>query len=227
MRLVKARFLERPNRFLVRADLQGEGVDCHLPNPGRLRELLLPGAELLLRPAGGARRKTAFDAVAVRAGEVLVSLDTRLPNRAVRRALEKRSLPPFASSTRVLPEVPLGDSRVDFLLRDGADCYLEVKSVSLVEAGVALFPDAPTRRGRRHVEELEAAVAAGARAAVLFLVQRPDAHAFRPHDATDPAFGAALRRAHRRGVEVHAYRTRFDGERLVDFEPLQISLAPG
>lgn len=224
MRLEEARFLERPNRFLVRADLRGTVVPAHLPNPGRLRELLRPGAKLYLRPQPAGHRKTAYDAVAVRTGGVLVSVDTRLPNRAVRRALEARTLPAFAAYTRVRPEVPLGASRIDFLLRNGEACYLEVKSVTLVEGGVALFPDAPTGRGRRHVEELTKTVEAGHRAAILFLVQRPDARRFRPHDATDPAFGDALRRAEGRGVEIHAFRSRFDGEDLVDFAPLQISL---
>ncbi len=227
MRLVEARFLERPNRFLVLADLQGEVVPCHLPNPGRLQELLLPGARLSLRRQPRHQRKTAYDVAAVRTGDVLVSVDTRLPNRAVRRALEARILPEFQAFTQVLPEVALGDSRMDFLLRDGKDCYLEVKSVTLVEDGVALFPDAPTERGRRHVQELAEAVRGGLRAAILFLVQRPDARLFRPRDATDPRFGEALRRAHGEGVEVYAYRSRFDGGALVDLAPLQISLAVG
>lgn len=224
MRWVEARFRTRRNRFLVEAERRGRVVLAHLPNPGRLRELLVPGATLSLAPRAGPDRKTKYDLVAVRAGDVWVSLDTRLPNRAVGRRLREGRLPELGSWPRVRAEVPLGSSRVDFRLENDDVYYLEVKSVTLVEGGTALFPDAPTERGRRHVEELAAALGPGVGAGVLFLVQRPDADRFRPHEAMDPAFARALRGAHAAGVEVHAYRSRFDGATLVDFEPIQSSL---
>ncbi|MFQ6013078.1 MAG: DNA/RNA nuclease SfsA [Thermoplasmata archaeon] len=224
---MEAVFEERLNRFLVRVRRSGQSRLCHLPNPGRLRELLQPGARVLLRRRPRSRRKTGFDLVAVRQGEVWVSVDTRLPNQAVRGWLTQGALPEFRDYPVVRPEAPLGESRIDFLLRDGRDCYLEVKSCTLVEDGIALFPDAPTVRGRRHVETLTAAVAEGLRAAVLFVVQRPDAATFRPRDETDPAFGEALRQARARGVEVYAYRARFDGTNLVDPQRIQTDLGWG
>jgi sugar fermentation stimulation protein A len=225
--LREAHFKARRNRFLVEAELHGSVVECHLPNPGRLRELLVPGATVYLLRKSRAGRKTGHDLVAVRHGSVLVSVDSRLPNRAVGRLLRQRALMEFSRYSTIIPEARIGESRVDFLLRDGTDCYLEVKSCTLVVDGIALFPDAPTERGRRHMEDLASAVRSGSRAAVLFVVQRPDARAFRPNDETDPRFGDALRRAHEAGVEVYAYRSTFDGNTLVGFEPVQTSLRAG
>lgn len=224
MRLLDAVFEERLNRFLVRVDRGGRARLCHLPNPGRLLELLQPGAPVLIRRRPRQRRKTGYDLVAVRQGEVWVSVDTRLPNHAVRTWLAEGVLPEFRGYTNVQPEVVLGESRVDFLLRDGRDCYLEVKSCTLVEGEEALFPDAPTARGRRHVETLAKTVERGIRSSVLFVVQRPDATLFRPHDETDPAFGKALRDAHLSGVEVYAYRSRFEEGALVDPQRIQTDL---
>lgn len=226
MTLLEARFRTRHNRFLVEVERDGQRLLCHLPNPGRLQELLVPAARVQLAPRPGPTRKTSYDLVAVRTDTVWVSLDTHLPNEAVGRALREGRLPGFDPSREVRSEVPLGASRVDFLLRDGRDYYLEVKSVTLVEGGTALFPDAPTERGQRHMRELADAVGPETSAGVLFLVQRPDARRFRPHEAMDPGFAAALRDAHAAGVEVHAFRSRFNGETLVDFAPIVTSLDP-
>lgn len=225
--LEEARFKRRLNRFLVEVEMGGEVVHSYLPNPGRLKELLTTGAVLYLRQRASDSRKTRYDTVAVLYGSTVVSLDSRLPNSAVRRRLEKGRLKEFRQYCSVRPEVRLGNSRVDFLLSNGHECYLEVKSCTLVVDGVALFPDAPTERGRRHLGELAGAVESGVKGAVLFVVQRPDAELFRPNDGTDPAFGEALRQAHDSGVEVYAYRSRFDGRDLAGFEPIQTSLGAG
>lgn len=224
--LREARFRERRNRFLAVVEMDGDAVLCHLPNPGRLRELLRPGARVYLTRREGSGRKTAYDLVAVE-GEVLVSIDSRLPNVAVRELLQEGRLWEFSGYREVSSEIAVGEGRLDFLLRNGQDCYLEVKSCTLVVEGVALFPDAPTERGTRHLKELSQLAAGGQRSAVMFVVQRPDATLFKPNDATDPKFGKALRGAHRRGVEVYAYRCRFDGRNLVDFKPIQTSLGGG
>ena len=226
MRLLEAVFEERLNRFLVRVERAGSRHLCHLPNPGRLQELLQVGTPVLLQRRTGHRRKTAHDMVAVRKGRVWVSVDTRLPNRAVGEWLAEGALPEFRAYRKVRPEVTLGESRIDFLLRNGRDCYLEVKSCTLVEGDDALFPDAPTERGRRHVETLADAVERGFRSSVLFVVQRPDASRFRPREETDPAFANALRGARARGVEVYAYRSRFEGGTLVDPQRIQTDLGP-
>jgi sugar fermentation stimulation protein A len=211
--LAPAAFVERPNRFLVRARTRGgEVVDCHLPDPGRLREMLLPGVELRIEPARNPERRTRWTVRLVRApeGEGWVSVDTGLPNRLVQQALRAGALHEFRDWRFVRKEVPLGGSRLDFLLEDrGArKLYLEVKSVTLVEDGVALFPDAVTARGARHVRELAELAREGAGAAVLFVLQRPDAREIRAARRIDPDFADALAGAREAGVRILGRRCR-------------------
>ena len=153
-----------------------------------------------------ARRKTAYDLALVEVGGVLVSADARLPNTLLREAVDAGRVPAFADYDEIRAEVRLGGSRVDLrLFGPSGTCYVEVKSVTLVENGVGLFPDAPTTRGRRHVLELRQAVGEGVRAAVVFVIQRPDARALSPHWRADPDFCDALLEAAAAGVEVYAF----------------------
>ena len=216
--MVRARFLSRTSRFSVLAELtdeageagEVESFECHLPNPGRLKELLVPGAELLLRPAKNAeRRKTKFDVFAVVADGRAVVVDSRVPNQLMREAFRSGEVPGFSGYELVKSEPQFGKSRLDFLLAGDRLCLVEVKSCTLVKNGVALFPDAPTERGRRHLLELAKARQEGYRASVIFVIQREDAEVFMPNDETDPAFGAALREAKARGVEPISLASRF------------------
>lgn len=224
--LVRGIFLRRLNRFAVLVEIGGVPRTCHLPNPGRLEELLVPGAKVFLLEKIGGGRRTGYDLAAVSHRGGLVSVDSRLPNRLVGEALAEGRLPPFCHCRVVREEVPYGRSRFDFLLQCGEKpCLLEVKSCTLVRDGMALFPDAVTERGKRHCLELARAHQEGYRAAVLFVVQRTDASIFSPNDATDPAFGEALRWAAGRGVEVLAYgclvtesEVRLGGRVAVDLE---------
>lgn len=213
-----ALFLERPNRYLVRARLDGRVVEAHCPDPGRLRELLIPGVTIYLSRAAARptlrplpARKTEWDLRFVEHPQhgQLVSLDTRFPNKLADEGLRAGFFPQFGTLVEVRREaaLPLAaasgpHSRIDFRLTNEAGIvwWLEVKSVTLVEEGLALFPDAVTERGRRHVSELGALAATGERAAVLFIVQRPDAHAVSAYRATDPAFADALDQARACGV---------------------------
>jgi sugar fermentation stimulation protein A len=160
-----------------------------------------------LRPARTGKRITRFDLLLVENAGTLVSVDARLPNPIVHEALLTGRLPSLGRFSTIQREVRRGPSRLDFLLTDGAGqrCWLETKSVTLVENGRALFPDAPTERGRRQVIELLDAVDAGERAAVIFVVQRSDATEFSPHGAADPDLADALQEADARGVAVQAY----------------------
>lgn len=222
--LVEARIVARATRFSVLVEVQGAPVLAHLANSGRVRELLAPGTPALLAPRPPAGRKTAYDLALVRVGETWVSADARLPNRLVREALaagQIASLQPYAAL--VTAEARCGESRVDFLLSGPVGrCWLETKSVTLVEGGTALFPDAPTLRGVRHLRDLMACHAAGEAAAVLFVVQRADAQCLRPHDEADPLFGQTLRRAAAAGVRALAYRCRVSpcGIELTDEIPV-------
>ncbi|MCH7606327.1 MAG: DNA/RNA nuclease SfsA [Chloroflexi bacterium] len=213
--LVEGRFLTRLNRFAALVDVAGEEVMVHVANSGRMRELLVPGYRVLLKPAPGEHRKTQFDLALVDLKFVLASADARLPNALVAEALEAHRLPQFQDYPVVRREVTFGESRLDLMLEGHAGkCYIETKSVTLVEDRVGLFPDAPTTRGVKHMNSLAHAVEAGHRAAVVFVVQRDDADYFAPHDEADPVFGQALRKAMAAGVEAFAYNCRVDEQSI-------------
>lgn len=204
-KLIRGIFIERHNRFLGRVEVSGGEHFCYVPNPGRMVELLQPGMEVYLKEEQVSGRKTGYDLVFVRQS-FLVSIDSRVPNRLTEEAIRLRLLPEFGSYDLVRAEYIHGDSRFDFLLSSGnRPMLLEVKSCTLVQRGRALFPDAPTQRGRKHLHTLVAALEQGFDAAVLFVIQRADAEIFSPNDETDPEFGAALRDAASRGVNVYAY----------------------
>ena len=207
--LVGAKFIRRVNRFLAVADINGQETGVHVANSGRLRELFLPGAEVWLKPAQGNGRKTAYDLALVRAEGVLVSADARLPNALVAEAVTAGRLDGVDLASTVVRESTFGESRFDLMLENetGRE-YIEVKSCTLVENGVGLFPDSPTTRGAKHLKTLAESVEAGHRASVVFVVQRPDADAFSTNDDADPDLAAAFQDAVRRGVEAYAYNCR-------------------
>ncbi len=211
--LVTARFRRRPNRFIVHAALEsGEEVRAHLPNPGRMDEILAAGRILGLEPAGRAERKTDWSAVLARTPDDRgwVSLVTTLPNRLVGEALSGGRLEELADWEVERSEPTLGSSRLDFLLaRDDRRMALEVKSVSLERERIGLFPDAVTDRGTRHIRELtDIAKREGWGAAVLFVAQRDDVRAVTAAPDIDPAFAEALRDAREAGVRVLARRCK-------------------
>lgn len=220
--LQPVRLVRRRNRFVVEAhrdtqrdaevdhvvDDEARVTALHLPNSGRMTELLRPGALGLAQIDRESGRKTAGTLLLVKYEGRWVSVDARMPNRLLSRCLEMDALPPFRGYSSWKAEVSWGKSRVDFMLTspDKPEFLVETKSCNLVEDGLALFPDAPTARGTRHLKELAEAVAMGYRAAVVWFVQRDDARAFAPHGKADPDFAQALREARARGVEAYAYR---------------------
>jgi len=224
-KFVKGIFKDRVTRFSVLVQVGGKTVVCFLPNPGRLEELLVFDAQVVLKEAEKNKRKTLYDLVGVCHGNQIVSVDSRLPNKLVFEALKNRDLREFAEYAVIKPEHLYGHTRFDFLLSNNdAPCLLEVKSCTLVKDGVAMFPDAPTERGTRHVLELVKAKKEGYRACILFMIQRTDAYMFRPNDEMDMAFGKALRQAAERGVEVYAYASEFTVDRMVLKERVKVVL---
>ncbi|MFC1944261.1 DNA/RNA nuclease SfsA [Chloroflexota bacterium] len=202
----EAIFLSREGRFTALVELEGKGHLVYLPNSGRMTGLLLPGQSVVLVPRQRGRRITDYDLVAVSSGSSWAWVDSRTSNELIAAALSVSALTPFCLYSRVRREIPFEGSRFDFCLGGGpSTCLLEVKSVTLVEEGKALFPDAPTRRGRRHLDTLAIARSGGYEAAVVFVIQRDDAANFSPHDGLDPAFGRALRAAAEAGVGAYAY----------------------
>ncbi len=201
--IVKASFLERPNRFLVRCITDERGVlDAYLPNPGRLWELLLPGATLYLHPTINpegtfpSQRKTRFTVVAVQREGSPIFLHTHITNQVARGLIERGAIPSLEGAEVIRQEVARARSRFDLLLRHhGKDIYLEVKSCTLFGNGVAMFPDAVTQRGRRHLLELAEMGSNGIGSAVLFIIHYPHVHWFMPDFHTDYDFSTAFLKA--------------------------------
>ena len=199
-------FLQRPNRFIAQVLLHGQQETVHVKNTGRCRELLVPGAKVYLEQGTNPARKTKWDLIAVEKGDRLINMDSQLPNRVAEEWLVQGGLGQF---DQVLREQTWGASRLDFCLkRQDRIKYVEVKGVTLEEGGRVYFPDAPTARGTKHLEELQKIRQKGMEAAVLFVVQMDQVTVFSPNDATDPAFGSALRRAAKAGVEIAAIDCR-------------------
>ena len=223
--LIEARFVRRLNRFAALANLDSGEVLVHVANSGRMRELFVEGRRVLLKPVAGDHRKTAFDLALVDLGHTLSSADARLPNSLVHEAFRDGRLPQFDDYSSIRREVTYGESRLDIVLEgEGAVCFIETKSVTLVEQGTGLFPDAPTIRGIKHMVSLSRAAAEGHRAAVVFVVQRGDTWDFAPNDGADPKFGRALREAAGEGVEVYVYRCRVTTEEIVLADRLPVRL---
>ena len=205
------RFVARPNRFIAQVET-GEGIQTvHVKNTGRCRELLTPGAEVYLARGMNPGRKTAYDLIAVRKGDLLVNMDAQAPNQVFAEWVTPQ-LPEGAVLRR---EYSYGDSRLDFCVESAGGRFLiEVKGVTLEENGAARFPDAPTERGVKHIRELQRAAEAGLGAALFFVVQMEGMKSVAPNDETHPAFGEALREAAEKGVQVCAWACAVTPESL-------------
>lgn len=213
--IVPGRFLARPNRFIAHVEFDGEQVIAHVKNTGRCRELLIPGTTVYLQDWGEEHpgRKTRYDLVAVEKGKLLINMDSQAPNKVF--AEWARSGRFVDGLTLLRPEVKWGNSRFDFAWEAGGRRgFTEVKGVTLEDGGRARFPDAPTQRGVKHLEELILAKQEGYEAAVCFVLQMEGMRCFSPNDETHPAFGAALRRAAEAGVRLLAMECHVTPETL-------------
>jgi len=223
------RLVRRYQRFFADVELaSGEHVTAHCPNTGSLLGCLASGAPVWLRDSHKPQRKLRYTWQAVQVGATWVNVDTALPNRIVSEALEAGLVPELSGYAARRREVPYGrSSRIDILLEDPsrARCFIEVKSTTLAEGSVALFPDAVTERGQKHLAELARVARRGERAVQFFLVSRADVRLFRPAEAIDPEYARALRRAVRAGVEVLAWTARVEPQGLELGAPLEIDLA--
>ena len=200
--MVPGIFHARPNRFIAHVEIDGEIQVCHVKNTGRCRELLPPGAKVWCQESNNPNRKTKYDLIAVQKGDRMINMDSQAPNIAAGEWLKSGGL---GNIEQLRAETVHGDSRFDFsFVKDGQQCYLEVKGVTLENDGVCAFPDAPTERGTKHLRGLIQAAREGYGAFVLFVIQMADVKYLRPNDATDPAFAAALREAAENGVTVLA-----------------------
>lgn len=224
--LVPGTFIRRDNRFQAAVLVGGAEAKAHVPNSGRLGDLFIPGQTIWLTPQSTDQRKTAYDLVLVEHASVLVSVDARLPNRLFLEALTSGIISGLSFS-QVRAEIRLGDSRFDFCLIDEVGNYwVETKSVTLVENGCALFPDAPTSRGRRHLRALIQALEHGDKGAVIFVVQRPDARSFSPNQMVDAGFARSLQEAVASGVDVRAFCCQVSLEEIYIRDEIPVVFAP-
>ena len=195
-------FLSRPNRFIAHVEIGGQTEVVHVKNTGRCRELLPVGTEVWCQSSDNPARKTKYDLITVRKGARLINMDSQAPNIAAREWLAGGGLGPIED---LRAETTHGDSRFDFsFTRDGKQCFLEVKGVTLENDGICAFPDAPTERGAKHLRGLTEAAKQGFGAYVLFVIQMSGVNYLHPNDVTDPNFSAALREAAANGVQVLA-----------------------
>ena len=207
--LIHGKFIDRPNRFVVVFETEpGLTETAHLRDPGRLKELLIPGAKLLLRKAApNPKRKTKYDVIAVFNQDIWVLINSGFHSDIAADLIESGLIKELSNYSILRREYTYGKSRIDFLLtnQEKFKMLLEVKGCTLVEKGLAKFPDAPTLRGKKHLEELSHSIRDGFKAAALFLIIRDDAMEFTPNTAMDPDFSAALGSAMENGVFIIAY----------------------
>ena len=221
-KMVPGVFLLRPNRFIAHVEIDGQVKICHVKNTGRCRELLPKGAEVWCEVAANPNRKTKFDLITVRKGHRLINMDSQAPNIAAKEWLASGGL---GAIDNLRAETVHGDSRFDFSFTlDRKQCFLEVKGVTLENDGVCAFPDAPTERGAKHLRGLTQAVQEGYGAYVLFVIQMSDVHYIHPNDATDPAFGQALREAAANGVQVLAVDCTVTEDSMTIKAPVEVRL---
>lgn len=223
-------FIERPNRFIAHVEVDGNLVVCHVKNTGRCRELLIPGVRVWVQHHPDAfklGRKTEYSLIAVEKGDRLINMDSQAPNQVAAQWLQESGL--FRDCgiqvREVRREVTFGMSRFDLAFQaDGTPCFMEVKGVTLEEDGIAMFPDAPTERGVKHLQELGEAVKQGFGAYVLFVIQMKGVREFTPNRKTHPAFALALAEAEKQGVKILAYDCLAEPDALEIDSPVLVRL---
>lgn len=229
-KIVKAEFISRPNRFVALVKLGGKEISVHVKNTGRCKELLVPGAVVYLEDFTyrQGKRKLPYDLIAVEKGNLLINMDSQAPNKVVKEALENGSvtLPEMSELSLVKSEKVYGDSRFDFYLKDvnGKEGFAEVKGVTLEQNGIASFPDAPTERGIKHLNELVQAKKNGYYSYIIFIIQMSGMKLFTPNDKCHADFGKALRYSAENGVILLAYSCGVTPDTLKITTPLPIKI---
>lgn len=222
-RIEKAVFLERPNRFIAYTELNGRKETVHVKNTGRCAELFVPGASVYIQRSANPDRKTKWDLISVEKGERMINMDSQIPNRLVEEWIRGGHL--FRDVTLVRPETTYGNSRFDLYVEaEGKRIFIEVKGVTLEENGVCRFPDAPSERAVKHLEELILAKQEGYETYVFFVIQMKDVRYFTPNTDTHPAFAEALRRAAAAGVHILAYDCTVSPDSIEIDSPVDIVL---
>lgn len=198
-----AKFINRPNRFIAYIEIDGKIELCHVKNTGRCKELLTEGASIFVQKTNNSNRKTKYSLISVYKGKSLVNIDSQAPNRIFHEWLLEEKL--FENITLIKPECKYNNSRFDFYIEaDNKKIFIEVKGVTLEENGVAMFPDAPTERGLKHLNELSDSIDEGYEAYVCFVIQMKDVLHFTPNYKTHEEFGETLKKISKKGVNLIA-----------------------
>lgn len=227
-KVLKAKFQSRPNRFIAKVLIDGKEEIVHVKNTGRCKELLVPGGIVYLSDEEKAERKTRYDLIAVEkicdnGKKILINMDSQAPNKVAEEFFRSGKF--FSKDALVKREVKFQNSRFDFFITDGdRKIFVEVKGVTLENNGIAMFPDAPTERGVKHLLELIEAKKSGYEAMIFFVIQMKEINSFSPNDITHPAFGKALRKAKEKSVEIFAYNSKVTRKSLAVSDPVKIKL---
>lgn len=219
-----ATFLKRPNRFIAHVLINGKEEIVHVKNTGRCQELLIPGAKVVLEDCSdNPNRKTRYSIIAIWKKDILINMDSQIPNKVVFDALKSNKIEAIQNLNYLKREVSFGDSRFDMYFEDGdKEGFLEVKGVTLENNGISMFPDAPTERGRKHVLEMIEAVKQGYRGVIFFLIQMKDPKIFRLNWKMDHKFSDAVKQAHENGVEILAYNSIVTQDSIEIGKPVEI-----
>lgn len=216
----KGIFLNRPNRFIATVLIDGVSCVAHVKNTGRCKELLVEGATVYLEAFDSLKRKTNFDLIAVEKGTKLINMDSQAPNKCFYEWAQDQY-----PGALIKPEVKFKASRFDCLITTNTqNIFTEVKGVTLEENGLVKFPDAPTLRGLKHINELIAALDEGYKSEIFFVIQMEEVSAFSPNYETQPEFGQALKTAQKAGVKISAYNCLVTPDSLKIHRPVQVIL---
>lgn len=223
--IVEGEFISRPNRFIAYVSVDGETTKVHVKNTGRCKELLTDHARIYLEKSENEKRSTAYDLVAVEKAGRLINMDSNAPNKAVYEWLQKEEY--FKNIIKIKPEMTYGNSRFDFYVETNENrrIFIEVKGVTLEENGIVRFPDAPSDRAVKHLEELCEAMKQGYESYVLFVIQMKNVRYFKPNDETHKLFAETLRKVAKQGVKVLAYDCEVTPQQMDLSEPVRIILS--
>ncbi|MBR3596477.1 MAG: DNA/RNA nuclease SfsA [Clostridia bacterium] len=225
--VIQGNFISRPNRFIAKVLVDGYQETVHVKNTGRCREIFIPGATVYLSVSDNHARKTKYDLIAVEKttenGTILINTDSQIPNYCAEEFLPHSGL--FPSDVKIRREVKYGNSRFDiFAEYEDKKAFIEVKGVTLENDGTALFPDAPTERGVKHIRELIKAKKEGYDAYIMFIIQMDKVHTFSPNTKTHPEFAEALKEAHKNGVKILAYKSEITPDSITVTVPVKVKL---
>lgn len=223
--IIKAKFISRPNRFIANIEINGKVEVCHVKNTGRCKELLIPGRTIYVQHFNKPERKTNYDLISVEKDKLLINMDSQAPNKVVLEWLKEGGLFSSNEIKMIKPEVKYGNSRFDIYVETNTEkIFIEVKGVTLENNMEVSFPDAPTIRGLKHINELVECTMEGYKAYVIFVVQMENPTYFTPNDTTQPEFRQALIRARDKGVNILAFDCRVSTDSLNINKPVRVEL---